>query len=254
MIQARGLNAQFPGREVLTGLDLDIPSGHVTAILGPNGAGKSTLLRCLAGLHPLAAGEVLCEGANLLNLSRRERAKRVSYLAQVAVPDWPFTVREYVELGRIPHLRWWQSLAPYDLAPVLNSLGLNGFESRLVQQLSGGEWQRVRLAQAMVQEPRVLLLDEPTTHLDPRYQIELLEYLRHLAHERHLAIAVTLHDLNLVGPWADRAVLMSAGRILAVGEVADVLTTPMLEQAYGLRLPVAPHPITATTSVALMRS
>jgi iron complex transport system ATP-binding protein len=184
-----------------------------------------------------------------------ELARGVAFAPQVLAPDWPFTVAEFVGLGRAPHRGWWRPLTRDDRRVIdasLDRLGLTGFRSRPVTELSGGEWQRVRLAKALAQEPQVLLLDEPTAHLDPRYQTELLDAVRELTRSQNLAVAMTLHDLNLVGPWADRAILIGRGQLLADGSPATVLTTNTLASAYGVKLAVAPHPVTGSPSVALV--
>ena len=183
-------------------------------------------------------------------------ARAVAFAPQVLAPDWPFTVSEYVALGRAPHAGWWRPLAASDrvvVAHCIERFGLGPLTDARVTELSGGEWQRVRLAKALAQEPRVLLLDEPTAHLDPRYQYELLALVRELMSERKLAVAVTLHDLNLVGGWADRVLLLANGGVAASGTPAEVLTADVLGRAYSARFAVAPHPATGTPAVMVPR-
>lgn len=250
------LSCGYGRRAVLNGVSFALNPGELTAVLGPNGCGKTTLLKTLARLLPPLAGSVTIDCHPLATLNRRAVARRVAFAPQVLAPDWPFTVTEYVALGRIPHAGWWSPLSAADKAVVEQSLtrfGLTPLAAVRVTELSGGEWQRVRLAKALAQEPQVLLLDEPTAHLDPRYQFELLSLVRELIAERRLTVAVTLHDLNLVGPWADRVILLANGRVIADGPPAEVLTAEKLAAAYSATFAVAPHPVTGTPAVTIPR-
>jgi iron complex transport system ATP-binding protein len=240
---------------VLTGVSLTVRGGELLVILGPNGSGKTTLLRTLARLIRPLRGAVTLDGKDVWSCSPSHVAQAVAYASQVLAPDWPFTVREFVALGRAPHRGWWRPLGGHDLRIIdaaLDQFGLGVVQDRPVTELSGGEWQRVRLARALTQEARVLLLDEPTTHLDPRYQLELLCFVRALVRERHLAVVMTLHDLNLVGAWADRVVLLADGGVHGEGTPEAVLTGSALTSAYNVPLVVAPHPETGAPVVSLM--
>jgi len=253
-LAATDLACAYGRRAVFAGVSLAARPGEVLAVLGPNGAGKTTLLRALARLVRPAAGAVTLDGRDVWAAGPAAAARAVAFAPQVLAPDWPFTVAEFVGLGRAPHRGWWRPLTAGDrraVAAALDRLGLAGLRGRRVTELSGGEWQRVRLAAVLAREPRVLLLDEPTAHLDPRYQLELLTAVRDLARGQGLAVVMTLHDLNLVGPWADRAAVIGGGRLLAEGPPAAVLTGDTLAAAYGVRLAVAPHPVTAAPAVAL---
>ncbi len=250
------LSCGYGRRAVLNGVSFTLKPGELTAILGPNGCGKTTLLKTLARLLPPLAGAVTLDCHSLAALGRRAIAQRVAFAPQVLAPDWPFTVNEYVALGRIPHAGWWRPLTPADqavIAQCITRFGLTTLADTRVTELSGGEWQRVRLAKALAQEPQVLLLDEPTAHLDPRYQFDLLSLVRELIAERGLSVAVTLHDLNLVGPWADRVLLLANGGVIADGSPAEVLTADKLSQAYSATFAVAPHPLTGTPAVVIAR-
>ena len=254
VLAATDLACGYGRRAVFAGVSVDARPGELVAVLGPNGAGKTTLLRALARLLRPTAGAVTLAGRDVWALRPAEVARAVAFAPQVMAPEWPFTVREFVGLGRAPHRGWWRPLAADDRRAVdraLDRMGLAGFRDRAVTELSGGEWQRARLAKALAQAPRVLLLDEPTTHLDPRFQLDLLAAVRGLTRDAGLAVVMTLHDLNLVGPWADRAVVLAGGRVLADGPPAGVLTAATLEAAYGVILAVAPHPLTAAPAVSL---
>jgi iron complex transport system ATP-binding protein len=242
-------------RDVLTGVSLTVRGGELFVILGPNGSGKTTLLRTLARLVRPRGGTVTLDGKDVWSCTPSHVAAAVAFVSQVLAPDWPFTVREFVALGRAPHRGWWRPLGAHDRRVVdatLDQFGLSAVQDRPVTELSGGEWQRVRLARALTQEARVLLLDEPTTHLDPRYQLELLSLVRGLVRERRLAVVMTLHDLNLVGAWADRVALLAGGEVHGEGTPDEVLTAPALTAAYGIPLAVAPHPQTGAAAVSLV--
>jgi iron complex transport system ATP-binding protein len=249
------LSCGYSGRAVFADVSLQIRPGELFAVLGPNGAGKTTLLRSLARLVRPMAGTINLDGRDLWTCRPAEVALALAYNPQVVAPDWPFRVREFVSLGRAPHRGWWRPLNSVDhgvIDQVLADMRLGSLQHRLVTELSGGEWQRVRLAKALAQQPRILLLDEPTAHLDPRFQLELLSIVRGLVKEQSLAVVMTLHDLNLVGPWADRVALLASGRILVEGTPEDVLTEPALATAYGVPFAVAAHPFTGTPVVSLL--
>ena len=196
------LSCGYGRRAVLKDVSFTLNPGELTAVLGPNGCGKTTLLKTLARL--LRARRVSDNRLSPARLARRRAfARRIAFAPQVLAPDWPFSVTEYVALGRIPHAGWWTPLSDADKAVIEQSIarfGLTPMAQTRVTELSGGEWQRARLAKALAQEPQVLLLDEPTAHLDPRFQFELLSLVRGLIAERKLCVAVTLHDLNLARP------------------------------------------------------
>jgi iron complex transport system ATP-binding protein len=255
-LAATELACGYARRRVLGGVSVSLVPGELLAVLGPNGSGKTTLLKTLARLLPPLAGTVTLDCQSFAALPRRAVARAVAFAPQVLAPDWPFRVSEYVALGRAPHAGWWRPLGAADrvvVARCLERFALEPLKDARVTELSGGEWQRVRLAKALAQEPAVLLLDEPTAHLDPRYQHELLSLVRELMTETKLAVAVTLHDLNLVGGWADRAVLLAAGGVAAAGSPSEVLTEAVLTRAYSARFAVAPHPTTGTPAVVVPR-
>ncbi len=233
---ARGIVAGYGARPVLRGVDVELAGGAVVAILGPNGAGKSTLLRALAGMLAPSSGEVLLDGVPVATLSRAAIARRIAVVPQVLELLFPFTVREIVGLGRTAHLGWLGTPSPTDRAAVdraLAELELEPLAGRRIDTLSGGERQRAVLAMALAQEADVLLLDEPTVHLDPTHQRATLVLLRDLARHRSLAVAAVLHDLNLAAAGADRVVLLVAGRVAAEGAPSDVLRQDTLDAAFG---------------------
>lgn len=245
-----GLSVSLGGRRILDSVSLAAPPGSITALVGPNGAGKSTLIRGVAGLVP-AVGSVTLDGADLLGLGRRERARRVAVVEQELSSELPLTVRDAVELGRTPHRGLFGgSAADADVvAGALEATGTAGFAGRRLETLSGGERQRVHLARALAQEPRLLLLDEPTNHLDVRAQLDAFAVLRRLADEG-VAVLAALHDLTLAAGLADHVVVLAAGEVVASGAPAEVLTPELIGAVYGVTAVVLTHPTTGRPVVA----
>lgn len=220
-LAADRLSVTLGDRPVLHAIDFALQPGW-TAIVGPNGAGKSTLLRALAGLLPLDAGRVTLDGQPLAALPSRERARRIAWLAQQAEASGELTVRDVVHLGRLPHTGLFASSGPADEAVVQQVMAWTecaAWQSRQLHELSGGERQRVLLARALAVQAPLLLLDEPTSHLDPPHQVALVRLLRHQAQAGTTVLSV-LHDLPLA-LQADRLVVMAGGRIRAEGTRDD---------------------------------
>ena len=231
-LTAQGLQVVLGGRRVLDGVDLDLPPGW-TAIVGPNGAGKSTLLRAFAGLLAPSAGRVLLAGRPLADWSPRERALRIAWLAQQAEAGAEMTVRDAVRLGRLPHLGLFTQPGPADEAAVdaaMAATECSGWQHRRLGALSGGERQRALLARALAVQAPILLLDEPTTHLDPPHQVALVRLLQALA--RTQTVASVLHDLPLA-LQADRLAVMANGRIEAEGAHDDPRVHAALVRVFG---------------------
>lgn len=239
-LSAMGVVAGYGGRDILHGVDLEIGPG-LCALVGPNGAGKSTLVRALAGLLVPRAGTVALDGTDLRDLSRGAIARRIAVVPQLFDTLFPFTVREIVALGRTARLRPFAGLGDTDRVAVdraLGTLDLEELASRRIDTLSGGERQRAVLAMALAQETDVLLLDEPTVHLDPAHQRATLAIVRDLARRDGIAAAAVLHDLNLASAMADRIVIVDAGRIAADGNPGPVLTQRTVERIFGPGLQV----------------
>ncbi len=228
----------YPGRPgpAVDGVDLELGGGRHTCIVGPNGAGKSTLLRLMLGLLTPDRGQILLWGRTVADWPRRALARRVGVVAQDPPPRFPISAREFVEMGRHPHLRPWQRLGPVDREAVENALRhteLTELVGRSISSLSGGELQRTKLARALAQEPRLLLLDEPTAHLDLGHGARIFGLIDRLMRERGLSAVTVTHDLGLAGRFADRVVLLSAGRAVADGDARQVLTADHLRLAFG---------------------
>nr|WP_276207631.1 ABC transporter ATP-binding protein [Streptomyces humi] len=246
------MTVAYDGTDVVHDAALSLRPGEVTVLVGPNGSGKSTLLRGLARLRrarlgtlELAAGDgVSVDG---LALTAREFSRRVALLTQGRAAPGGLTARDVVEFGRYPYRGRWGRPDPGGPAAVRRALALTDTEvlaDRPVDQLSGGQLQRVWLAGCLAQDTGVLLLDEPTTYLDLRYQVELLDLVRDLADDHGIAVGVVLHDLDQAAAVADRIALLRAGRIVADGRPEDVLTAARLTETYGIRIETDTDPLT----------
>jgi iron complex transport system ATP-binding protein len=232
------------GRLVIDGVDCTLAPGTIGAVIGPNGAGKSTLLHLIAGILPADAGSARLAGEPIGGLTRRQRARRIALAAQQVDGGVDLTVADVVLLARIPHLPRLgaPSRHDHDVADAaLRRVGAEQFAHRRFGELSGGERQRVLLARAVAQEPALLLLDEPTSHLDIRAQLETLAVLHTLAAEG-LTILAALHDLTLAAAHADTVIVLSNGRVAAAGPPAVTLTRELVAQVYGVHADVMTAP------------
>lgn len=232
---ARAVEAGYGARAVLRGVDLLLGPGRLTALVGPNGAGKSTLLRALAGLIRPTAGAVTLDGADVATLPRAVLASRIAVVPQAFDTLFPFTVREIVGLGRSARLGLFSRPGPADAAAVARAItdgDLADLADRRLDTLSGGERQRVVLAMALAQEASVLLLDEPTAHLDPTHQRGILRRVAALSRDRGVVALAVLHDLNLAA-LAERVLVLDAGRIVADGPPAVALAPEVVARVFG---------------------
>lgn len=252
-IEARNLALGYTGRRVVRALRLAVAPGEVLALAGPNGAGKTTVLKALARLLRPQEGVVLLAGRQAWKMPPAAVAREVALVPQQESAAWGLTVEEVVALGRLPHRRKWYGLSPEDRPAVeaaLRRTDLHDLRSRPVAELSGGEQRRVVLARALAQAPRVLLLDEPTAHLDLGHAVGLLALLRRLADREGLAVVAAMHDLNEAAAVADRMGVLARGWLLALGTPQEVLTPALLEQAFGVSCAVVSHPVYGTPMVA----
>jgi len=228
------------GKPVLQDLTMDIPDGSVTAILGPNGSGKTTLLYVLLGMLDLQAGAIHFDGRLRDEFSRREMSRLMGLVPQSETIPFEFTVSEYVLLGRAPHMGLLQTPSGRDrraAGRAIDLVGLGALAARSVTTLSGGERQLAMLARALAQRPRILLLDEPTSHLDLANRARILELVRGLADEG-VAVVMTTHDPNAASAVADHIVLLREGQVVAAGPVEAALTPDYLSETYGLPVQV----------------
>jgi iron complex transport system ATP-binding protein len=254
-LEAKALSCGYDGHAVLRGVDVAVATGEMVALLGRNGCGKSTLIRCLGGVLAPLEGSVSLLGAPLAGLARRDVARTLAVVPQELSVPFAFSVREVVELGRAPYARFLQPPGPADRRAVDDALAvadLVGLADRPYQQVSGGEQQRVALAMALAQEARVLLLDEPTVHLDIAHQVALLSVLRRLCRERGLAVLAAMHDINLSCLYFDRIAVLGEGALLAAGPPAAVVTPDLVERAFDTRVVVTSHPTLGVPQVSLL--
>lgn len=254
ILQTRGLRAGYGEDEILHGLDLSLTSGEMVALLGPNGSGKSTLLRVLAGLLAPSAGQVLLDGRDLHSYDSRQRARLVGLVPQYATIPFAFSVLDIVAMGRHPYLGLLESPGTKDFDVINAALArtdCTGLRDRLVTELSGGELQRVIIARALTQEPRVLLLDEPTAHLDLRHQLDIARLLLQLNAEEGLTVLWVSHDLNLASEFCPRLLLLRNGSLVADGTPEEVVTAQTLREVYSLDLPITPNPLSGRPQVIL---
>jgi iron complex transport system ATP-binding protein len=244
-----GITVRYPASSeyALYRFSLRVSGGEVVALAGPNGCGKTTLLRAASGmLEPLAGSVAISDAPGPVHrLSPERRARRIGVVPQMEKLPPGFTAAETVMLGRISFHGWFGRESDADREAVrsaLSAVGLEGMADHLVETLSGGSQQRVMIARALAQEAPILLMDEPTAHLDIRFQIETLALLRALARNFGRAVLIAMHDLNLVSRFADRVALMNRGSMIRCGSPAQVFTSERLSDLYGIRLQVIPHP------------
>jgi iron complex transport system ATP-binding protein len=251
MIEFRAVSHTFATVPVLRGVHLTVRTGQVVALVGPNGSGKSTLLRCAAGVLTPTQGIITLAERPIGAWRPMERARMLAYLPQHVVPAFPVTVSEMVAWGRHPYRT---GLTARDLGggqvveAALRQMEVAHLADQLFPTLSGGEARRCLIASALAQEPRYLLLDEPTGDLDPPHGRALFRHLCSLAHQG-LAVLVVTHDLNLAALFADRVVLLAAGRAMAEGAPGEVLRADLLSEAYGTGLVVGDHPLAPRPTV-----
>jgi len=246
-LRSENITLSYGANPVVINLSTGIRKGEITTILGPNGCGKSTLLRALARLMRPDGGSILLDGQEIHRLPTREVAKRMGLMQQQPIPPDGITVENLVRRGRYPHQGFLQPPSQQDTDAVENALRLTGIEDirdRSIDQLSGGQRQRAWMAMAIAQETPLLLLDEPTTYLDIRHQMEILELVQRLNREAERTIVMVLHDVNEAARISDRIIALRDGQILCDGAPADVLDAPMLSSLYGIECDVFTHPLT----------
>lgn len=238
MLSTKNLAVAYHGQPVIKNISFGIEKGEILALVGPNGSGKSTLIRALSGILPASRGTVSLFGRPMSGLNPIERARQIAVAPQGVQLPPAFSVIETVLFGRTPYLNFLGQLSARDKRIARDSLervDALSLAERRVGELSGGEQQRVLLARALAQSTPILLLDEPTSHLDLHHQMTLMQLVRGLVREGELTVLIALHDLNLAARYADRIALLENGELKAVGKPADILTQDTLSRVYGWR-------------------
>ncbi|MDD5495764.1 MAG: ABC transporter ATP-binding protein [Candidatus Omnitrophica bacterium] len=255
MLEVNGLTCGYVGRFQLEGINLKVREGEFIGIIGPNGSGKTTLLRAITGLLKAREGNVLFDGKDISGISPRQTAKNIAVVSQNPPPE-DMNVEDYVLLGRLPHYRRFQLLEDREDLEIahrcMEATDTLKFRDRLLGEVSSGERQLVSIARALAQEPRALLLDEPTSHLDITHQVTILDLIYRLKKKLNLTVIVVLHDLNLAGEYCERLALLDNGRLEVVGDPAEVLTYQRIEKVYRTVVVVRANPVSGRPCVFLV--
>ncbi len=245
-LSLKNVTLGYDGRMVLSGVSLEVLAGKVLGIVGPNGCGKSTLIKGITKVIPLLGGDILLDDKSLLKLPQSEIARCIAVVPQSASLPEAFTAFEIVMMGRTPHLGFLRYEGKKDIDIAVKAMQMTDtlhLSERRAGELSGGEKQRLTIARALAQQPQIILLDEPTSHLDINYQVETLELISDLCRRDGLAVLAALHDLNLAAQYCDRIIMLDGGRIFAEGSPCEVVTAFNVKQVYGADVCVSSHPI-----------
>ncbi len=234
-IRIDGLEFSYDSVPVLKNISLDLDGFKLVSILGPNGVGKSTLIHCINRILSPTAGAVFIDDTDVSGISRKELAKTIGYVPYSSNDAFPLTVVDTVLMGRHPHSNWKSLKSDLDVVyATLNRLGIGNLAMRRFNELSAGQHQKVALARGLVQEPKILLLDEPTSNLDVRHQLDVTELLKTLAEEEGMLVIMISHDINIAAKFSDEIILMHDGTIYAEGTPAEVITEENLRVVYGV--------------------
>jgi iron complex transport system ATP-binding protein len=251
----RDLNLSYGERAVLNGVSFSVCEGEFFIIIGPNGSGKTTLVKAVSGGVRPRKGEVTLMDRPLRNYSGKALARNIAVVPQAPPPDIPFTAAEVVLMGRSPHLSMFGLERRKDLEIAEQAMAFTNvahLADRKLDELSAGERQRVLIARAICQQPRIMVLDEPTASLDPAHQVHIMDLLEKLGSDEGITVIMVSHDLNLAAMYADRLLLMKQGNVVSLGKPSEVLTFETLEKAYGCVLLVDENPLKKVPRVTLV--
>jgi iron complex transport system ATP-binding protein len=254
LIRVEQVYKSFAQEQVLNDISFDVNNGEIFGIIGPNGSGKSTLLKLLSGVDPATSGTIELAGRKVASYSRKQLARWLAVLQQDALPPVGFTVRQVIEMGRYPFQSWLGDEADDHavfIDAIMERLNLHKFADRTLDQLSGGERQRVALGKVMAQDPKLLMLDEPTTFLDIGYQLQMMDYIREWKQETGLTVIAVLHDLNLAAQYCDRILVLHEGRLKRIGTAYDVMDQDLIAEVYGTVPLIIPHPVSQRPQILL---
>jgi iron complex transport system ATP-binding protein len=247
-----GVECYYGSVKVLENVSFAIGSGEFVGLLGPNGSGKTTLLKTISGALRPKVGAVYLNEAEIFGMKRREVARNIAVVPQHTDVNFDFTALEIVLMGRHPHLSRFELESERDLTVARNAMELTNtwhLAERRISELSGGERQRVMIARALAQEPKVLLLDEPTTHLDINSQLEIMDLLKELCEQRGLVVLAVFHDFNLAARYCDTIILLNKGKIVSIGGVDEALTSENIKRVFQVDAVVKKHPLTGSLYV-----
>ncbi|RLC73697.1 MAG: ABC transporter ATP-binding protein [Chloroflexi bacterium] len=241
-LKVREVTFSYGSFPALRGVCFEVGEGEVVSLVGPNGSGKTTLLKCINKILTPKKGAIFLNGGDIRGFDLRRLARFIGYVPQSTSHPFPLTVFDVILLGRKPYINWRVEERDKDIvAEVILSFGLEELASREFNELSGGEKQKVLLARALAQAPEVLLLDEPTSNLDLKHQLEVMELIRSLARERGIVVIMAIHDLNLASRFSDRLIFLREGKVFAAGSPEEVLTPENIKEVYGVRALVMNH-------------
>lgn len=254
-IKVLGVDCYYSSIQALENVSFEVREGDFLGIIGPNGAGKTTLLRCITKILKPKVGAVLLDEKDVSGMSREEIAKNVGVVPQNSPLTFPFIVLDIVLMGRTPHLGRFARETKKDLKIAKAAMKLTKVShlvDRTINELSGGEMQRVIIAKALAQEPKVLLLDEPTLHLDINHQLEILKLIKRLNKQKKLTVIAVFHDLNLAARFCNKLLLLNSGKIHSIGPVEDVLTSKNIKRVYHVNVKIVRHPLANSLNVVVI--
>ncbi|MBU1343779.1 MAG: ABC transporter ATP-binding protein [Proteobacteria bacterium] len=264
MIQMKNLDVHYGKTRVLKGIDLRVNKGEIVSVLGPNGVGKTTLLKCLLGMIKPGSGFIKMDDLDILKMSLTQRARFIGYVPQALPSRFPMTVFDAVLMGRKPYVRFVPSGEDLEIvSQVLLSMNLSHLALKEFDRISGGQKQKVLLARAIAQEPCYLILDEPSSNLDVKHQLEVMDMLKTLAAKKNIGIIMAMHSLNLAARFSDRIVMLKSGHMVCNGPPAEVMTCRTIEMVYGIlvtinrangypyTIPLSPVPVNKINSELL---
>ena len=235
LLELRNLNKYYSnGFHAVKDVSFSIEPGNLVGLIGPNGCGKSTMMRCVNKLHSISSGEILIEGESIMEKTPAELARSMANVPAELTSNFGLTVYETVMMGRYPYLKniWWETEDDESFVmETMKKFGVHGLQDSQLSMLSSGEMQRVLIAKAYVQEPRLMLVDEPTSHLDMKYKLEVMEYLNAMV-RKDMSILVAEHDISLMARYCDLCIIMKEGRIVEIGRPKEIITSELIEDVY----------------------
>lgn len=254
LLKIKNVSFSYESVKALENISFEAKDSEVLGVIGPNGSGKTTLLRCINRMLKPKVGTVLIDEEDISQLDRMEIARKIGVVPQHST-IFPFTVFDVILMGRFPHVKRLSGESSDDFEVVKNAMELTGtlhLSERLIDELSGGEMQRVIIARALAQEPDVLLLDEPTLHLDINHQLEVLELVRKITKEKKLITILVSHDLNLAARYCDKLLLLNLGKVHSIGSACEVLTPEKIKEVYHVDVEIMYHQPTQSYNIILV--